>query len=193
MVVAMTQRRRVSQNLVHERVGPGVVRGARRGRERTAEEELEDGLAREIQLAAEERGVERRIEPRIGCPGDGRGRVGGAVEPCAALRRRLGEARRQIAFAEIFHELISGAVVRHEARDAHASPERRVRRDPSAPRVRFVVGIHDPDERAVVGEVDPEVAASPDVADEGLDRGRRAELPAGERFQSGGVGREQRR
>lgn len=193
MVVPVTQRRWVFEDLVDERVGPGVVRGARRGRERTSEEELEDGLTREVELAAEERGVERGVEPRVGCPGDRRGCVGGALEPCAALRRRLGEARGQVAFAEIFHELIPGAVVRHEARDAHASPERRVRRDPSAPRVRFVGGIHDADERAVVGEVDPEVSASPDVADERLDRGRRAELPAGEGFQSGGVGREQRR
>jgi hypothetical protein len=41
--------------------------------------------------------------------------------------------------------------------------------------------------------VDPEVAPPPDVADERLDRGRRADRAAGQRFETGGVGREQRR
>ena len=118
----------------------------------SSEEELEDGLTREIELAPEERGIERGIEPRIRSPGDRRGRVGGALEPCAALWRRLGKTRRQVAFAEILHELIPGAVVRHQARDAHASPERRVRRDPSAPRVCFVGGIHDPDDERLSGK-----------------------------------------
>jgi hypothetical protein len=68
-----------------------------------------------------------------------------------------------------------------------------VRGDPPPPRVRFVGRINDTDERAVVEKVNPEVAASPDVADERLDRGGRSERPAGERFEAGGVGREQRR
>jgi hypothetical protein len=46
-----------------------------------------------------------------------------------------------------------------------------VRRDPAPPRVRFVGRIHDADDRAVVGKVDPEIAAPPDVAGERLDRG----------------------
>jgi hypothetical protein len=46
-----------------------------------------------------------------------------------------------------------------------------VRRDPATPRVRFVGRVDDADDRAIVREVNAEVAASPDVADERLDRG----------------------
>lgn len=68
-----------------------------------------------------------------------------------------------------------------------------MRGDPAPPRVRLVVRIDDADERTVVGKMDPEVTASPDVADERLDRGRLSERAAGERVEAGGVGREQRR
>jgi hypothetical protein len=88
---------------------------------------------------------------------------------------------------------MAGLVVGDEPRNTHASRKRRVRCDPSPPRVGLVRRVDDADERAVVGEVDPEVAPPPDVADERLDRGRRADRAAGQRLETGGVGREQRR
>ena len=169
------------------------MRRAFRRRERLIEEELEDRLAREVELAAEERRIEGRVETRVRRRGDRRGRVRRALEPPTALRRRLREARREIAFAEILDELVPGAVVGDEAGKPDPAGERRVRRDPAPPRIRLIRRIDDADERTVVGEVDPEVPPPPDVADERLDRGRNAELPASERFQSGGVGRKQRR
>jgi hypothetical protein len=189
----VTERRGMSEDLAHEAVPPRVVDGALGGRERPLEEELEHGLPREIELAAKQRLVERWVESRVGRLGDRRRRFGGAVEPRAAFRRRLREARGEIAFAEILDELVARPVVRHEAGKAHSARERRMRGDPPPPRVRLIVRIGDADERTVVGKVDPEVTASPDVADERLDRGGLSERAAGERFEAGGVGVEQRR
>ena len=169
----------MSEDLAHERVRPGVVRGALGGRERPPEEELEDGLPREIELAAKERGVERRVESRIGRLGDRRGRVGGALEPGAALRRRLREARGEIAFAEILDELVARR--RRPPRGAGRA------RGPRAPRAPRPIAAASPPRRrdrrrrrtSGCREVDPEVAASPDVAGERLDRGGLCRAPGG--------------
>jgi hypothetical protein len=82
-------------------------------------------------------------------------------------------------------------VIRDEPRQADALGERGVRGDPAPARVRFVGGIDDADEGSIVGKMDPEVPAPPDVADQRLDRGRRSDRAACQRFEAGGVGREQ--
>ena len=68
-----------------------------------------------------------------------------------------------------------------------------MRRDPAPPGILLLARIDDTDDRSIVGEDETEVAASPDVADERLDGDGRRERPARERFEAGGVGREQDR
>jgi hypothetical protein len=186
VVVAMTERGRMSEDLVHDPFRPRVVHGALGGRERTLEEELEDRLPREVELAPKERCVERRIQPGVGRVGDrGRG-LRRALEPRAAFRRRLGHAGGQVALSQILDELMARFVIRDEPRQADAPNERGVRGDPAPARVRFVGGIDDADEGSIVGKVDPEVPAPPDVADERLDRGGRSDRASGQRFETGG-------
>ena len=109
------------------------------GGERRFQVEVEDRLAREVELPAEERGVERRVDPGIRDAGDIRrrrrrrararpSRSGGALE----------KERGEIARAEVLDEVVSGLVVRDQERDAEPVAKRDARRRPAPARVRFL-------------------------------------------------------
>ncbi|HWZ85298.1 MAG TPA: hypothetical protein VN032_03805 [Thermoanaerobaculia bacterium] len=59
------------------------------------------------------------------------------------------------------------------------------------PRAVLVGRVDDADRRARVGQVQPEIAAPPDVAGQGLDGERRERGPTGELCEAGGVGGKQ--
>ncbi len=193
MVVAVAQREGMLEDLGDEGARPRVVRGAVVRRERLAEEELEDRLPREVELAAQQRRVEGRVEPGVRQRGDRRGGLGARRESHEpALPRRSREARREILGAEVLHELVAPAVVGDErgtrtapARWSRAATQRR-RESPSSRR------IGDADDAAAVRQPEAEVSSPPDVADERLDFERRRKRAARELGESGGVGRKQK-
>src|SRR5215471_14896700 len=72
--VAVAENAGMGLDLPRERIRPLVVRRSMLRRQRSVEPQVEYGFARKIELPAERRGVERRVDARIGEAGDdGRG------------------------------------------------------------------------------------------------------------------------
>lgn len=189
--VAMTQGARMPEDLGDERVGPRVVRAPLGRRQRAREEQVEDGFAREVELAPKERGVERGIEPGIGKARDRRRGLRGAAEPERPVGGRRRETRREVVFAEVLDDVPAVSVVGDQDGNADDRRQRGSGGEPAAARIRFFVGVDDADRRAIAREVQPKIAAPPDVPGQSLDGERRDARPTRELFEAGGVGREQ--
>jgi hypothetical protein len=109
--------------------------------------------------------------------------------PAAGVRR---EPRGQVFGSEILHELVAAAVVGEDRGHAHAAAEKLPGRDPAAAGIGLFRRIDDADDRAAVGESKAEVAAVSDVAGQRLDRDDVVRGGPRERFEAGGVGRDQK-
>jgi hypothetical protein len=175
--IAMAERDRMAKDLRDEGVRPVVVRASLGRRQRPALQEIEDGFARESELAPEERRIEGGVDARVGEGGDRGAGVDGARDPLRAFTGTIGAARREILGSQIFDDLKAGSLVGDDLRNTNRAAEMAVGRDPAAPRSLLVGGIDDADRGSAVGERDAKVAAPPDVAREGLDAERRQSVP----------------
>ncbi len=160
----MTEGARVLDDLAAEGVGESVVPSPLRGVEGPLEPKVEDRFARELELAAEERHIESRIDAGIGERRDRRGRADGRADPFGARVGPGGEKRGEILHAQVLDELIALAVVGEETRHRDALFERGASLHPPPPRVGLFGRIDDAEHALPAAEDEAQVAAAPDVA-----------------------------
>ena len=146
--------------------------------------QIEDRFPSELQLAAEKRGVEGRIDGRVGQGGDCRRGVGGLFEPGPAAGGVLEEECGEVRAAEVLNDLAALEVVRMDLRNPQAGKERLARREPAAPGVGLLGRVEDPEDALAARQQKPEIAAPPDVPRQDLDRDRLIALEPDERRQT---------
>src|SRR5215831_14709694 len=123
MVVAMAEHLRMRGDLLGERLGPRVVSRAIARRQRGLEPQLEDRLARQIELATEEGRIEAGVDARIGRAREERRAVRGPLEPGRAVLGLRGKKRCDVDPAEVLDQLIALLIVGDERGNAHASAQ----------------------------------------------------------------------